>query len=203
VKRRKFLSLGVGLGATSAVRAFAADEQKSVPVSHRDRKPVLVKAGLSRLADGSEVPRPYQHTMVRSSDSEGRLAALVLPPAMYEHGAYQGAPLHVHHENDEWIYVLEGEYVAEVDGTRYRLRPGDSLLMPMRLPHRWSTASGTRFGVIHLYTPAGKMDVFFDDPATPPKHRPTEEDMKAEFADCGMTLLGPPLTKAEIDQVSS
>ncbi len=198
MKRRKFLSLGFGLSATSIVGALAADAQ-TTPVSHRERKPVLVKAGWSRLADGGVTPRPYQHTMVRSKDSEGRLAAFVLPPATYEHGAYQGAPLHIHHENDEWIYVIEGEFVAEVDGIRYRLRTGDSLLMPMHLPHRWSAANGTRFGVIHLYTPAGKMDVFFDDPANPPKHRPTEEEMKAEFANCGMTLLGSPLTRAEID----
>jgi mannose-6-phosphate isomerase-like protein (cupin superfamily) len=126
---------------------------------------------------------------------------MVLPPGEYAGFAYQGSPLHVHHENDEWLYILEGTFVAEVGGVRYRLTTGDSLLLPMRIPHRWSPAGGTRFGAMHQYTPAGKMDVFFDDPAVEPKEPPTQAEMEAEFAKCGMTLLGPPLTKEEIDKV--
>jgi mannose-6-phosphate isomerase-like protein (cupin superfamily) len=42
-----------------------------------------------------------------------------------------GAPrFHVHHEQDEWIYVMTGEFVAKVGGERMRLKAGDSLLMP-------------------------------------------------------------------------
>jgi len=38
---------------------------------------------------------------------------------------------------------------------RMRLKSGDSLLMPMKVPHRWSVAQDSRCGAIHLYTPAG------------------------------------------------
>jgi len=165
------------------------------------RKPVLVRSNESRRADGTNGFHPYQHTLVRSFDSNGQLVALVLPPGAYPGAAYQGSPLHVHHENDEWLYILEGIFVAEVGGTRYKLQAGDSLLLPMQIPHRWSPAAGTRFGALHQYTPAGSMDVFFDDPTTPRKARPTQKEMEAEFARCGMTLLGPPLTKEEIDAV--
>jgi uncharacterized cupin superfamily protein len=32
--------------------------------------------------------------------------------------AFIGAPLHVHHEQDEWLYILGGEFVAEVGVSR-------------------------------------------------------------------------------------
>jgi quercetin dioxygenase-like cupin family protein len=48
----------------------------------------------------------------------------------------------------------DGEFVAEVGGERMRLKPGDSLLMPMKVPHRWSVAQDSHCGGIHLYTPA-------------------------------------------------
>jgi quercetin dioxygenase-like cupin family protein len=165
-----------------------------------ERKPLLMRAGMSRYADGSVKPQPSQDTLVRSFDSEGRLVALVLPAENREHSVYQGAPLHVHHENDEWIYILEGEFVAEVGGARYRLKRGDSLLMPKRIPHRWSIAGIPLAGAIHLYTPAGKMDLAFDE--SPKRETPmTEAERKAEFEGFGMTLLGPPLTRQEIEAV--
>jgi cupin superfamily acireductone dioxygenase involved in methionine salvage len=80
---------------------------------------------------------------------------------------------------------------------RMRLKPGDSLLMPMKVPHRWSLTGSPSCGAIHLYTPAGTMDLSWDpqldddEPATP-------EQIKASFEKYGMTFFGPPLTKEEI-----
>jgi uncharacterized cupin superfamily protein len=34
---------------------------------------------------------------------------------------------HAHHTDEEWVYVLSGEGVAEVDGADYALKPGDFL----------------------------------------------------------------------------
>jgi quercetin dioxygenase-like cupin family protein len=103
----------------------------------------------------------------------------------------------VHHEQDEWLYILGGEFVAEVGGQRFRLKQGDSLLMPMKVPHRWSNAGSPSNGAIHLYTPAGMMDVSWDP--SPDDDKPqTPEQRKADFERYGMTLLGGPLTKEEI-----
>jgi mannose-6-phosphate isomerase-like protein (cupin superfamily) len=106
----------------------------------------------------------------------------------------------VHHEQDEWIYIMAGEFVAEVAGKGMRLKPGDSLLMPMKIPHRWSTAQESHCAAIHLYTPAGLMDADWVVVARDedPKNR---EARKAEFERHGLTLLGEPLSKEEIDRV--
>ena len=74
----------------------------------------------TRKSDGTDEPVTVQTMfsteVVRSSDSDGRLAVYVFPVG--EHHAYRGAPLHLHHEQDEWIHVLGGEFVAEVGGER-------------------------------------------------------------------------------------
>jgi mannose-6-phosphate isomerase-like protein (cupin superfamily) len=109
---------------------------------------MLVRSGFTRKFDDTDEPVTVQTMfsteVVRSSDSDGRLAVYVFPVG--EHHAYRGAPLHLHHEQDEWIHVLGGEFVAEVGGERMRLKPGDSLLMPMKVPHRWSVAQDPHCG---------------------------------------------------------
>jgi quercetin dioxygenase-like cupin family protein len=164
---------------------------------------VLVRSGFTRKPDGTDerAPSPsgmFDTEVVRSSDSAGRLAIFVFPQG--EHHAYQGAPLHVHHEQDEWIYVLAGEFVADVGGERMRLKPGDSLLMPMKIPHRWSVTQDSHSGAIHLYTPAGLMETEWASVARSedPKN---QEARKAEFERHGLTLLGVPLSKEEIDRI--
>jgi quercetin dioxygenase-like cupin family protein len=165
--------------------------------SRTGRQPVLVRTGFTRNPDGTNKATTGQQTVVRSLDSEGRLSAFVVPVG--EHARYRGAPLHVHHEQDEWIHILAGEFVAEVGGKRIRLSAGDSLLMPMKIPHRWSVAETAHCGAVHLYTPAGLMDAPWD-PRSNDTSPETLELRKAEFEKHGLTLLGLPLTKEEIEQ---
>ena len=49
-----------------------------------------------------------------------------------------GPPRHSHHEQDEWFYVVEGEYVIEVGEERYELGPGDSVFAPRKVVHVWA-----------------------------------------------------------------
>ena len=202
MNRRHFVALGTVVGAGSVAGTLLPAEPKRAtetpPVQGPGRQPVLVRSGLTRGPNGTNGPPTIpQQTLVRSFDSEGRLAVFVVPVG--QHHAFHGAPLHVHHEQDEFLYVLAGEFVAEVGGERFRLKPGDSLLMPMKVPHRWSTAEAPRCGMLHLYTPAGLMDISWDP--SPDDGKPeTPEERKADFETLGLTLLGPPLTREEITQ---
>jgi len=201
MNRREFLALGSAstLLPPRHIPRLAGDAPPSPSAGGQSsRSFVLVRSGFTRHADGSTVATSSQATVVRSFDSEGRLSAFVVPVG--EHPNFRGAPLHLHHEQDEWIHAVAGEFVAEVGGVRMRLKPGDSLLMPMRIPHRWSAAV-SHCGAIHLYTPAGLMDLSWDD--HPNEAAPqTLDQRKAWFEKYGMTLLGDPLTKAEVDAVS-
>jgi mannose-6-phosphate isomerase-like protein (cupin superfamily) len=195
--RRTFVALSTAAGAVSVSRAETVGPVEELkPATTSRRQPVLVRAGSTRLPDGTNGPASTsQQTVLRSFDSEGRVAVFVVP--IGDHTPFAGAPLHLHHEQDEFLYILEGEFVAEVGGKRFRLKAGDSLLMPMRVPHRWSHAEGRRCGAMHFYTPAGTMDLSWDP--SPDEDKPaTPEERKADFENYGMTLLGVPLRKEEI-----
>lgn len=53
---------------------------------------------------------------------------------------------------DEWVVVLDGAAVMEVDGVEVRLGPGDWVLLPAAMPHRvLTTAAGTRWLAVHVH----------------------------------------------------
>src|SRR5213080_2139897 len=57
--------------------------------------------------------------------------------AVIEHVAPQGAgsPLHVHHLEDEWFYVTEGELTFWVGGQRIEAAAGSFVYGPRHIPH--------------------------------------------------------------------
>ena len=43
---------------------------------------------------------------------------------------------HLHHREEEWIYILSGRAVAHVDGQEYEMNPGDFIAFPTpSVPH--------------------------------------------------------------------
>jgi quercetin dioxygenase-like cupin family protein len=44
-------------------------------------------------------------------------------------------PIHVHAEDNELIYLLEGEMTAVLNGKRHVLTPGEPIFLPRRNPH--------------------------------------------------------------------
>jgi quercetin dioxygenase-like cupin family protein len=101
-----------------------------------------------------------------------------------------GPARHLHYEQEEWFYVLEGEFQFEVGVDRFRLQPGESLLAPRQIPHVWAFVWEARGRILVAFFPAGKMEAFFREVtkanAMPPQN---PEIWRAH----GMELLGPPL----------
>lgn len=55
-----------------------------------------------------------------------------------------GAAIGLHlHNCEESVMVLEGEAIAELDGTQHRLGAGDTTWIPAGMPHRFLNASDT------------------------------------------------------------
>src|SRR5438270_13899584 len=103
-----------------------------------------------------------------------------------------GPPRHLHYEQDEWFYALEGEFLFEVGTERFRLLPGDSLMAPRRVPHVWAFIGEARGRILVSFFPAGKMEAFFRE-VTPANTMPSQE-LGILWRDYGMELLGPPLS---------
>ena len=104
-----------------------------------------------------------------------------------------GPPRHLHHDQEEWFYVVQGKYVVEVGKERFVLGPGDSVLGPRKIPHAWAFAGEGVGKLIIAFQPAGKMEAFFNTIA-PMTDFPPREEMETMFREHGLQLTGPPLT---------
>ena len=109
-------------------------------------------------------------------------------------------PLHHHPDDDEVIYVLEGEILVHVHGEEHRLGAGGVLAAPRGVPHAFLVTSetarllaltvpGTGWAEVHyreLCEPAGPDAVPGSRPPDFAKIRAV-----AERSDC-IEILGPP-----------
>lgn len=100
-----------------------------------------------------------------------------------------GPPLHLHHEQEEWFYVMEGEVFFQVGDKRVQLKPGDSVLAPRNVPHAFCGAGTKPARMLIAFTPAGKMEGFFREMA----HGKVDLMDTALFRRYDMELLGPPI----------
>ena len=102
-----------------------------------------------------------------------------------------GPARHLHYDQDEWFYAVEGEFIFEVGQKKFRLKPGDSLLAPRNVPHVWAYTGGTGGRILIAFMPAGKMESFFRE-VTKANAMPLQDPELWRAYD--MELLGPPLS---------
>src|SRR5512140_3692848 len=93
---------------------------------------------------------------VTTEDSHGSLVVLEMT-----HRAKGGPGRHFHYNQDEWFYIVEGEYVFEIGQERLRLKPGDSVFGPRRVPHVWSFVGDQPGRIVFVFTPADRVEAFF------------------------------------------
>jgi mannose-6-phosphate isomerase-like protein (cupin superfamily) len=107
---------------------------------------------------------------------------------------HKGGPArHLHHEQEEWFYVVEGAYVIEVGDERYELGPGDSVLAPRKVEHVWAHVGEGTGRLIVALQPAGEIEAFFDELAKLGSS-PKREEFRRAFSSHGLELTGPPLS---------
>ncbi len=104
---------------------------------------------------------------------------------------YGGPPLHIHPYQDEWFYVLEGNYLFQVGDEKYSMKSGETIFLPRNVKHAFIQLTPQARTIVS-YQPAGKMEAFFaaTDKWTSP---PTEQEIRKVFADHEMQVVGPPL----------
>jgi mannose-6-phosphate isomerase-like protein (cupin superfamily) len=101
-----------------------------------------------------------------------------------------GPPLHLHHSQDEFWYVVSGDYVFQVGRERFEAHAGDCLLGPRGIQHAYAFVGSSSGRLLIAYAPAGRMQEYFERPRTPG----TYVSDAALYHEYGMELLGPPLT---------
>jgi len=103
-----------------------------------------------------------------------------------------GPPRHVHFEQDEWFYVIKGEFAFEVGDQKFRLNSGDTLFAPRNVPHAWAHVSDEPGTLLTLVSPVGTFETFILD-TTRHATLPTPDEVEKAFAAHGMKVVGPPL----------
>jgi quercetin dioxygenase-like cupin family protein len=110
-----------------------------------------------------------------------------------------GSPLHVHRDEDEWFYVMEGELTFWVGGEVIEAPAGSFVYGPRGIPHTFVVSSAeARFLLVTepggfegfvraLSVPAGALTL---PPAS--VQPPAPEVMMATAAEYGLEILGPP-----------
>ena len=106
-------------------------------------------------------------------------------------------PLHVHSNEDEALYVLEGELLVHIDGQDHRIGPHGVAIAPRGVPHAFLVTSHTA-RVLTLQTP-GSAEPFYRG-ASEPANADADPSGPVDFARVresadrtgGMQVLGPP-----------
>ena len=74
----------------------------------------------------------------------------------------KGGPAeHVHYNQDEWWYVLSGEFIVKIGEETFNLKKGDSVFGPRKVPHAWAKTSEGEARLLMIFQPAGKMEEYF------------------------------------------
>jgi quercetin dioxygenase-like cupin family protein len=145
---------------------------------------VMVEAGKDRFGEQRSLGISSIRFKLSGQDNDG---IFVIENTFHEKG---GPARHLHYYQDEWFYVGEGEFICDVGAEKFRLKPGDALLGPRKVPHVWAFAGEGRGSILITFTPAGKMEAFFRE-VTKANAMPPQNPALWRAHD--MELLGPPL----------
>ncbi len=104
---------------------------------------------------------------------------------------HQGGPAkHLHYLQDEWFYVVEGDFLIEAGDQRFRMKPGDSLFVERRVPHVWANVGNSRLRFLASASPAGKLEAFFENAS---KYNAIPGSDPEFWRPYDMEWVGPPL----------
>ncbi|EOR96350.1 hypothetical protein ADIARSV_0455 [Arcticibacter svalbardensis MN12-7] len=154
MKRNSFLRLFISAAAFLTV-PFSSTAKRSYLT--RNNKGFKVDKGNDRfvkpitLLEGDTF-----YTKISSKDTDGDLY-------MFESTREKkgGPSLHYHYTQDEWWYILEGEFLIKVGDQMYTAKAGDSVFGPRGVPHAFSKMNEGSAKMIMTFQPAGKMEEFF------------------------------------------
>jgi quercetin dioxygenase-like cupin family protein len=107
-----------------------------------------------------------------------------------------GPPLHRHTREDESFYVLEGQFVFQVDGQRIEAGPGSAVFAPRGTVHTFMNVGNTPGRMLGVVQPAGLDSFFVDMDAAGNRKEPDFAMLAQIFKKYGLELLGPPLAAA-------
>ncbi len=187
MKRNSFLKLCLAVGsfASAPFSGFAKTNNKN-----RFDKGFKVNAGKDRFNESiSLFQGDTFFCKVSTKDTDGDMYAF--ESTRLKKG---GPPLHYHFEQDEWWYILEGEFLFKVGEETFEGKPGDSFFGPRQIPHAFAKTNEGDARMLIIFQPAGKMEAHFKTVSTDAYSKLSEEEKEKIREANGLKNVGPALT---------
>ena len=159
--------------------------------TERVKKGILVANGKDRfekplsLFDGDKF-----YCKVSAKDTDGDL--YIFDSTRLKEG---GPPLHFHYNQDEWWYIISGEYLIKVGEETFHAKAGDCVFGPRGVPHTFAKVGEAESKLIMLFQPAGKMEEWFNLVNNGVVAKMSEEEKDAARKAHGFEHIGPPLNQ--------
>ncbi|QNA42946.1 cupin domain-containing protein [Lacibacter sediminis] len=188
MKRSSFLKFCLAVGGIAATPFKLAAKNIT---KQRAQKGILVKNGSDRfnkplsLFDGDKF-----YCKVSGKDTDGDL--YIFDSTRLKEG---GPPLHYHPHQDEWWYIITGEYMIKVGDEIFHAKAGDCVFGPRGVPHTFAKVGEAESKLIMLFQPAGKMEEWFNLVNDGVVAKMTEEEKDAARKAHGFVHMGPPLNQ--------
>jgi quercetin dioxygenase-like cupin family protein len=95
-----------------------------------------------------------------------------------------GVPLHIHHGEQEAIYIIDGELVAQVGDETLNAGPGDAVMLPKGVRHGWRVTGDETARILFTFelTPESDHETMFASlvDLPPRRHRSTRRDLRRQ-----------------------
>jgi quercetin dioxygenase-like cupin family protein len=143
--------------------------------------------------EGTAVENPVSSLVFKATGAQtgGGMTAIdtVVPPG-------EGPPLHVHSEQDEFIYVLDGTFKVRLAKELIDAEPGSFIFIPGGTPHTWKNVGDVPGRFYAGFVPAAPA---FEEWFTRYGELPAEQRGREAFARLAaetrpFEVLGPPLS---------
>jgi quercetin dioxygenase-like cupin family protein len=110
--------------------------------------------------------------------------------------AGEGPPLHVHANEDEVWYGLEGTFRVKLDDDIQEARAGTFVFIPRGVQHTWQNIGDAPARILVVVTPAG-LERFFERFAQLPDDASVPVAFRRLGREVGMDVVGPPLAQSD------
>jgi mannose-6-phosphate isomerase-like protein (cupin superfamily) len=187
MNRSSFLKLSFAIGSLFTPFSNAHAKVKS---KNREKKGFKVDAGKDRFNNSVSIFEGDSfYCKVSGKDTDGDM--YVFESTRIKEG---GPILHTHFDQDEWWYILQGEFLIRVGEKTYNAKAGDFIFGPRNIPHTFAKLGQGEAKVIIGFQPAGKMEEYFDKISKGVASKMSEAERDNLRKEHGFARVGPALT---------
>lgn len=127
-------------------------------------------------------------TKVSTKDTDGDI--YVFESTRVKEG---GPSHHLHFDQDEWWYVLQGQFLIKVGDVTHQAKAGDSVFGPRNVPHSFAKVGEGEGKLLMFFQPAGKMEEFFRKLSEGVAKNMSEAEQDTFREEHGFKRVGPPI----------